>query len=246
MSKTNNLFIIFGTSRGLGLALCDYILQFSGNVVLAIDRKKVTGASSDRLQRTIIDLAKTLSPAVISGLFHSPLQKNYKNLYLINNASILEPIGPIGEVDAAELKQLANINFLNYAVIINEFIRQAKNLKARKRILNITSGAAISPQYGLAGYCSTKAALEMLGGCIFLEQQVFNQVQIMSFRPGVINTNMQKKLRESPETNFRNSRVHEKLYRNNALLTPEYVAKIIYDTLTVNKKWTEPILDIST
>ena len=172
-------------------------------------------------------------------------QKNYKNLYLINNASLLEPIGPAGKVNTVELTRLASVNFLNYAVIINEFMRRTKNLRARKRILNVTSGASVHPQYGLAGYCSTKAALEMFGSCIFLEQQVLNQVEIMSFRPGVINTDMQKKLRESSGANFLNNKVHQELYTKNALLTPEYVAKIMYGTLTARKKWAEPILDLS-
>src|SRR3989344_5546583 len=221
MSKANNLFIIFGTSRGLGFALCNYILQFSHNDILAIDRRKLPGISSGRLQRT------------------------YKNLYLINNAPLLEPIGPAGKVNTVELTRLASVNFLNYAVIINEFMRRTKNLRARKRILNVTSGASVHPQYGLAGYCSTKAALEMFGSCIFLEQQVLNQVEIMSFRPGVINTDMQKKLRESSGANFLNNKVHQELYTKNALLTPEYVAKIMYGTLTARKKWAEPILDLS-
>ncbi|OGN00902.1 MAG: hypothetical protein A3B91_01285 [Candidatus Yanofskybacteria bacterium RIFCSPHIGHO2_02_FULL_41_29] len=245
MSKANNLFIIFGTSRGLGFALCNYILQFSHNDILAIDRRKLPGISSGRLQRTIIDLSKPLSPTAISGLLRSSLLKNYKNLYLINNASLLEPIGPAGKVNTVELTRLASVNFLNYAVIINEFMRRTKNLRARKRILNVTSGASVHPQYGLAGYCSTKAALEMFGSCIFLEQQVLNQVEIMSFRPGVINTDMQKKLRESSGANFLNNKVHQELYTKNALLTPEYVAKIMYGTLTARKKWAEPILDLS-
>ncbi len=243
---SQSLYIIFGTSQGIGKAIFEHALKFdekSDFVTLNIKKEKAVNPGIEQIE---INLSKIITPEKLSKLFGFFAKKVYKNIYLINNASTINPIMPIGFPLPREVAESFNVNLVNYAVIINEFIKRTGKLKkTNKKILNISSGAAVSANYGLACYCSTKAALEMLSRCIFKEQLVLNQVKILAFRPGVVDTGMQAKMRSAKSSNFTNVEEYKKLFMQGKLLDPKEVAQKIFKVLKDDKYWAEPILDIS-
>ena len=244
MKNKKSLFIIFGASRGLGRALAEQISKFKDNVLILADRKlaKPLIKNSSFLR---IDLSRILPPSRLSGIFSRAVKAGYKDIYLINNASVIKPIKPVGRQGRKVLAAF-NVNFLNYTLIINEFIKRSKSFgSTRKKILNITSGAATSPQYGLSSYCSGKAALEMFSRCVFLEQQELKQVKILAFRPGVMNTGMQQTMRNSAKQDFSKAVFYRELFEKNKLLSPARVAESLYQVLTTESYWRQPVLDIS-
>ena len=243
--KKKNLFIIFGTTQGVGNALYQYIAQFKENKFIIANRRTAKLINSDDIAIKI-DLSKIITPAKLSLLFSPLRRQQYKNIYLINNASIVQPIKTVGNISSGEVIDNIYVNFLNYAIIINEFIKITKNFKKTKvKILNISSGAAISPTHGFSIYCSSKAALEMLTQTIFLEQLILKQVDILAVRPGIINTNMQKTMRSSKKENFTKIDLYKKLYKENKLSSREFVAEKIYKILINKKYWEKPIVDIN-
>lgn len=241
--KTKNLYIIFGASHGLGKAILNHGLKYLDNEFVVIDRE---GRKSNRRVKAFkIDLSAIIGATQVKKIFAARKRKSFKNIYLINNASTVQPLKPFGAAAAEEIVAAAHVNFLNYALIINYFLELAGRFKKiNKKILNITSGAAVSPHYGLASYCATKAALEMLTQCVFLEQQVLKQAKILACRPGVINTRMQKEIRRTAKKDFRRVEDFRKAHRENGLSDPASVAEKIFKILQNNKYWSKPIIDI--
>lgn len=244
--KNKNLFIIFGTTSGIGRALYQYAASFAENNFILLNKNIFRDSNKNIIKKINIDLSEPVNKNNIKkfGRLFSRL-KGYKNIYIVLNASIIEPIGPIGSLNDKMLLAAGFVNFLNYERIINIFISSVKNLRAKKKILAVSSGSAESPNAGLSSYCSTKAAIEMLIKCLFLEQKKSGRLFAAAIRPGVVNTNMQKKLRFSKRKQFPEADRYKALFEKNKLLEPEIVAEKIYKLLTSELYWSSPIININ-
>lgn len=242
--SAKNLFIIFGTTSGIGKALFEHALKFSENNFILFNRDFFGVQSENIISNFKLDLSEPFGDAKLKEIQNLFLkQKGYKNIYLILNASIVEPIGLIGSVADDMLPVAGFVNFINYERIVNIFVSATKNSKTKKKILAISSGAAVSPNKGLSSYCSTKAALEMFIRCLFLEQQEKKEYSVIAFRPGVVDTNMQKKLRSSGD-NFPEAGKYKKIFEEKKLLSVKEVAEKIYRVLLSDDYWTTPVIDI--
>lgn len=247
MKKGNkNLFIIFGTTVGIGKALYEYASNFVGNNFILANRKSVKITKKDVCQQLTLDLSKSFTKDKIFKLRELfSQQAGYKNMYLILNASVIEPIKTIGFADDELLLKAGYVNFLNYERIINVFVSSTRHLRIKKKILAISSGSAESPNIGLSSYCSTKAALEMFVKCLFLEQRKRGKYSVIALRPGVVDTNMQKKIRSSKKEYFPQVDAYKKMFKRKKLLKPELVAHKIYSLLNSDKHWASPVINIS-
>ncbi len=247
MEKSNkNLLIIFGTTSGIGKALYENASNFTENDFILFNKDSFKFSSKNIIRNLTLDLSKPFNKNKLSKL-HKLFseQKEYKNMCLILNASVIEPIGAIGSVSDQPLLKAGFVNFLNYERLVNIFISATRHSPVKKKILAISSGSAESPNIGLSSYCSTKAALEMFIRCLFLEQQKSKEYSVIALRPGVVNTNMQKKLRFSKKENFPNADKYKEIFKEKKLLTPEMVASKIYFLLNSNKYWSSPVINIS-
>lgn len=247
MEKGNkNLFIIFGTTSGIGKALYGYASNFAENKFILANRRFVKITNKNVRQKLTLDLSKSFTKNKILKLHELFSQQDgYKIIYLILNASVIEPIKTIGFADDELLLKACYVNFSNYERIVNVFISSTRHLGARKKILAISSGSAESPNIGLSSYCSTKAALEMFAKCLFLEQRKRAEYSIIALRPGVVDTNMQKKIRASKKENFPQVDAYKRKFKQKKLLKPELVARKIYSLLKSDKHWSSPVVNIS-
>lgn len=240
-----NLFIIFGTTRGVGKAFYEYASNFLENDFIVVNRKALRASSKNIRNNLVIDLSRPLTKNIVvslRSLFSQ--QKNYRTVFLILNASVIEPIKQIGFASDELLFRAGNINFLNYERIINIFISSTRHMSSKKKILAISSGAADSPHIGLSSYCSTKAALEMVIQCLCLEQKRQGKYLAIALRPGVVDTDMQNKMRSSQKENFPQVNVYKKIFKQKKLLNPKFVAGKIYSLLHSDKYWHHPIITI--
>lgn len=244
-SKNKNLFIIFGTTRGIGLALYEHASNFEENYFVLINRKPCVISRKNIYKKLSIDLSKTLTQNNILNLRKLFLQVNgFKNVYLVLNASIIDPIKPIGLARDKLLLEANHANFLNYERIINIFIESTRLMKAKRKILALSSGAAQSPHFGISSYCATKAALEMFFRCLYLEQKKQGKVLAIALRPGVVDTDMQKQIRSSAKKNFPHVAIYKKMFKQKKLLDPKIVARKIYSLLSSDSYWDRPIISI--
>ena len=151
-----------------------------------------------------------------------------EKITLINNAGTLGKIGRIEAID--DIAQTVALNTIAPLLLTSTFIRLTKNWQAVKHIINISSGAAHKPYYGWTVYCATKAAIDMMTKTIALEQEaVPNGVKILAVYPGVVDTQMQAKIRESDKASFPSIDRFLDLKSTNSLANATTVGKQIYD-----------------
>ena len=145
-------------------------------------------------------------------------------IIFINNAGIVEPIDKIGKLDEGMIYNSIYVNFLAPALFTNKIIAR-KDLKIT--ILNISSGAANKPFEGWAMYCSTKAGFKMFTEVLLAENQKNDQINVFNIDPGVMDTDMQRKIRDS---NFEKFPLHNDFvkFKTDGRLAPaEKVAREI-------------------
>lgn len=224
------LIIITGVSRGLGAALFTLL---KNERLLCISRqftdtqRHIAKESDGRiilLRRDLRDVNH--GPAFADSLMwraflvsFTAYLANATEIIFINNAGVIEPIGPIGTLNEGEIEDAIAINFMAPAILINKIICQGVPVK----ILNISTGAAIRPIESWSMYCSTKSAARMFFDCLEKEKKA----QVIHIDPGAMDTAMQTTIRESME--FPEQEKFITLKKEHRLRAPEDVAREIVE-----------------
>lgn len=200
-----NYYYITGTSRGIGKAFAEHLLETPNNHVIGISRQKTIEHANYR--HFYLDLTDVNAVAN----FRFELHANAKKIVLINNAGSLGFIKPMGKKNADTIIKNYTLNLIAPSVLINEFIKCYDGTDAEKVIVNISSGAGKSPIDGWAEYCASKAGLDMLSRVVDAEQKVRAQhaqesihagFKIFSIAPGVVDTEMQMEIRKANKEDF--------------------------------------------
>jgi benzil reductase ((S)-benzoin forming) len=118
------------------------------------------------------------------------------------------------------------------------FIKQTEKIKARRKIVNITSGAGIYPMGDMSVYCTAKAGLNMFTRCVGVEQMAKeNPLEIIAVDPGMVETTMQQTARGKDAEDFAMADFFNQAYVNGQLQTTEHlvddlkhIINKVYDT----------------
>lgn len=241
--------ILTGASRGLGLALT-HALLVGGAKVIALSRTtsfeltRLAEAYPQHLTTLLGDLAESDKVAQLGKEAFAALGKGpFTSLTLINNAGVVTPVAPAGAYPPAEATRAVQINLLAPILLTDAFLKASANLAEPRRVLNISSGAAVTAYPGWSVYGSTKAGLDHFTRTV-AEEQHANGVKIVSLYPGVIDTGMQETIRESDPALFPNKPRFDSLKADGLLSSPEITAKRILDYLDSAAFGTEPVVDI--
>jgi len=194
-----NVHIITGASKGIGFELAKQLSE-AGHYVVGIARteKEIDGVTF--IQADLSELEK-LESLMTEALEAAP--GDAISFTLINNAGMVEPIGLIGSVNGKEIANALAVNLTAPMILSNAFISMLKNFGGRKRIVNISSGAARNAYEGWGTYCTTKAGIDHFSSVVAIEQvKAEHPVEIVSIAPGIIDTVMQEKIRGSKEDAF--------------------------------------------
>jgi len=124
----------------------------------------------------------------------------------INNAGVLDPIGPLRDQSLASIAENLSINVTALALGCQLFVRHLRRRRAVDPgatgvLINISSGAARKAYSGWGAYCASKAAVDRLTECLQLEEGAAG-LQAYSVAPGVIDTEMQAKIRACDPEQF--------------------------------------------
>ena len=180
------LAILTGGSKGLGLALCEALAE-RGYRVLEFSR------SAPHPYSVRIDLSSPSdSHRIVAAALAALEGQQLEELMVINNAAMLEPIGPASRKEPAAILANLNTNFTSAILILAEIVARFQDTACRKVLANISSGAALKGYAGWSLYCGAKAGMENYIRALALEQQSepcpFIPVNI---DPGVMDTGMQ-------------------------------------------------------
>lgn len=215
--------ILTGSSRGLGAGLVRQLTAQDFHV-LGLARRAGEPAGLPGFQHIPADLS---TPAAVTKAFAAaeealPPVNELKALWLINNAGLIEPLAPIGTQDAAALQQQVQVNLTAALLLTNAFVGLCQDWPIRKLILNISSGAAHRPVHGWSIYNTTKAALLMATRALAAEQaEETHPIQALSIAPGVVESQMQKTIRDKTEAETAVVERFRRLKAEGELLSPD-------------------------
>lgn len=235
-----SLFIVTGCSSGIGLALCQKLVEDTQNCVLGIARNRPFEAENflfHALDLAIIDQVKSI-------IFPN-LEDDYCAVHLINNAGMLGEVNTLDKLNLEALEDVISVNYTSAMLLCTKFIQKYQDLPLTKTIINISSGAATGAYASWSNYCASKAALEMFSKCIVLEQKDKElPIYCFSIAPGVVDTNMQKQIRSTSIENFAMLPKFEELHRDNKLYSPVIVAEKLIEVLEHPERFEETVFRI--
>jgi len=197
-----NLFIVTGTTQGLGKALAERIALDGDHELVALARAP-DGAIPGGM-RIRVDMADRAGLAAACERIEQHIRaRRYARAVLINNAGVIAPVGPLEAVEAAALEANLAVNLAAPMVLMGRFLRMTEPVAALRRIINISSGAGRRPIFGWSAYCAAKAGLDMASRVAALEAQARGlAVEVTSLAPGVIDTAMQGVVRGASPADF--------------------------------------------
>jgi NAD(P)-dependent dehydrogenase (short-subunit alcohol dehydrogenase family) len=185
-------YIVTGATKGIGLSVSRILLE-EGASVLGIGRSDPSNDAIQQLQifpcftYFQIDLA---SPNAGSLIFDK--SREYFDVIdgLVLNAGIIEPIDTIAKVNVQEWKKLMDVNVYSHIELLQKSIPTLR--KGKGSVIFVSSGASTEGYGGWGPYCVSKAAFNIICGCLAKEEPEIHSVAI---RPGVVDTEMQATIR---------------------------------------------------
>jgi len=241
-----NLYLVTGTTRGLGKALAERIALSPDNELIALARApdaQITGGV-----RLEVDLADT--QALDKAFDRVELRiraKRYAKAVLINNAGVVLPVGPLERVSAQELERNLAVNLVAPMLLMRRFLAATEGAALLRRIINISSGAGRRPLSGWSAYCAAKAGLDMASRVVALEAATRGRaVEVVSLAPGVIDTAMQALVRGASVDDFPDIERFRQMKAEGTLRTPEEVAADILRLESEGRLIGETVIDLRT
>ncbi|MBM7618187.1 benzil reductase ((S)-benzoin forming) [Bacillus tianshenii] len=233
-----NVFIITGASKGLGEATAQLLLKENNELILIarneneelVRHAKEAGVSLRFLNEDLSNHNKI--PGMVKSIIGSINKEKAESVFFINNAGMVDPIKPAGKSDPELMTKSIHLNLLTPMLITNEFLKLTGDWDCKKVIVNISSGAANRPIYGWNTYGTTKAGVDMFTKSVGHEQgTATNPATIISFSPGIMDTDMQGTIRQADKEDFTNVEVFKNYHEKGELRSPGFVAQKMLDLI---------------
>ena len=206
--KSRDLAIISGATQGLGKQLAIHqskpeiqLILLGRNVKALMEVKNECEQNGAFVSIIEADLSKSKYQSDLQRILSEIDMGTLNDVYLFNNASSIEPIDLLVNINNNAQEELMRVNLNSPIWISSEFLRFSQRIHPNRcSIVNISSGVSLKPIQGWSLYCMSKAAINMLTSCIAEESKMFPfKVTSVAINPGAMDTNMQKAIRNSDE-----------------------------------------------
>jgi benzil reductase ((S)-benzoin forming) len=219
MELEGKVCVITGASRGLGAGLARDMLDRGMRLGLC-SRSAPAFAEGDRVLAREVDV--TDEAAV--DRFAAAVADRFGHIDLwINNAGVLEPIGPLRGADGESFRRHIDININGVFHGSRAYVRHVRATGKPGVLVNISSGAGRNPYFGWSAYCAGKAAVDRMSQCLALEEAEVG-LRVHSVAPGIIDTHMQELIRGTPAERFPQVDRFKKLKEDEAFSSTGFVA----------------------
>jgi NAD(P)-dependent dehydrogenase (short-subunit alcohol dehydrogenase family) len=196
MTISGKTVVITGASRGIGAAAARIFADAGANVALLARSGEAIAQIAGEIGSKALAIPCDVSRYWEVSASMDAVRREFGGLdVLINNAGVIDPIGPLADSDPEAWGHSIDVNLKG---VYNGVRAVMPQMIADRRgtILNVSSGAAHSPLEGWSAYCSGKAAVAMLTRATHLEGMEHG-MRVMGLSPGTVATEMQVKIKES-------------------------------------------------
>ncbi len=188
-----DLFIVTGTTNGIGAALKDALVQRADVMLVCISRAPDSRHTPGNVSLDFRDLgAVGAAFAKVEALAGTG---TFERAVLINNAGVAQPVARFDALHADELANNLTVNVATPMLLTGHFANAFRQRAQSRLVVNISSGAAKRGIAGWSAYCTSKAGLEMATRVAALEAEP--GLSICSLAPGVVDTPMQAVVRSA-------------------------------------------------
>jgi benzil reductase ((S)-benzoin forming) len=206
---TLHLTVLTGASRGMGLAMAEQLID-AGHDLLCISRThndalgQRANAKGVRCEQWPQDLARADTAAIrLEAWLAARAGEGYASVTLINNAALVTRTAPLANIPPTELAEGLRVDLEAPLLLTSVFLRATEGWKARRKVLNISSGLGRRAMASAALYCAAKAGMDHFTRCVALEEaDKPNGAKVCSLAPGIIDTDMQVQLRSADPKDF--------------------------------------------
>ena len=216
--------VVTGASRGIGAGLAVHFASRGLRLGLCGRNRPVPPPGAD----AVVAALDVADAQAVDRLADEVVARFGRIDLWINNAGVLDPIGPLADADPTTLDRHVATNVLGVMHGTAAFARHVRSRPGGGSLVNVSSGAARSPYRGWAAYCASKAAVEMLTEVVGLEEADSGLVAY-AVAPGVVDTDMQALIRSTPEQAFPEVDRFLRLSEKGAFVTAEWVAACILE-----------------
>jgi benzil reductase ((S)-benzoin forming) len=242
MSKTD-LYIVTGSSKGIGKALVQQLLEDPNNQVIGMARSQEQ-LPHPRFKALAIDLSSLQD--ILGNIDVMFPSGDFSKIVLINNAGWIGEIQHLGKMSAESIYKIFVLNTIAPTILMNAFVEKYAGLKKIERLMvNISSGAAKKAVDGWACYSSSKAAVDMLSKAAALEAELDDTgIRVFSVAPGVVDTAMQSDIRSADKKAFSLLDKFVGLKENKQLSTPEHSASKLIELIQNPNRFQAVLQDV--
>ena len=227
--STQRVVIITGTSKGLGAAMAQHVLDADTTLfsVARGDNLSLAAIATERgasLHSLQADLSSAEGVSLTQEWLENALPRTAQQYWLINNAGTVEPIARANQLSNAHaIQQALQVNVGSAIALCATLLATTDALpNAERRILNISSGAGRRSVAGWGVYGATKAALDFYTQTLAMENHP--RLRCVSLAPGVIDSPMQSVIRQQKVDNFPDVERFLNLHAEQQLSSPDETA----------------------
>lgn len=191
-SLADNVAIVTGGSRGIGLAIASAFVSQGVHVAITGVNPKHLADAESVLQSTAASGAVVHSFAAdvrdhlaVESVFDETVRRHGGLDILVNNAGI----GWFGSIESEEHDDWRRVLDTNVTGVFNCCKAVIPHLRRRGGgyIVNISSLAGSNPFAGGAGYCASKAAVDAFSEALMQEVR-HDGIRVSYVKPGSVNT----------------------------------------------------------
>ncbi len=191
--------LITGGGRGLGRAAAQTLAEAGMSVVVAARSQHEIAETAEIVQsaggKALAIPVDVADPASVDTMIEQVIREFGQIDLLVNNAGIIQALGPIWETNVQEWKQVLDIDLYGCYLCARAAL---KHMVARRqgRIINVGSYASVYAVTRCSAYCAAKTGLARLTECIADDASEYG-ITAFTIDPGTVVTAMAEYLMES-------------------------------------------------
>lgn len=218
--RTGKVVVVTGASRGIGAALARAGAARGLRLGLCARGPSVLPDGAD-----VVSSQLDVTDEKALAAFVCRVEDRFGAIDCwVNNAGVLEPIAMLRDLEAPEFRRHVDVNLTGVFLGTRAYVRHLRARGHSGVLLNVSSGAAQSAYAGWAAYCAAKAGVDRLTEVVQLEE-ADHGLRAHAVAPGVVETDMQALIRETPAERFPSLPRFEALAREDRCNSPDFVAE---------------------